>query len=202
MGYKEFNLVTLQLIIPLSTMTKAEYKNAYGIDLNDIDIEKVTLLQEDGSKNKYFVDEIKTTENGVDIYAGGKILSIGSSVSVVNNAYSVDNAKPIYCHPINVADDGLSLCRFNFLIFDNRAEPYTKSEIIAKLKSIMDVDGVILANGMVIVEGSRMVVYQIAKYTSYYGIYASNFDNGSVLDLDTLFNNALVSVNDGVNKIN
>ena len=144
MGYnKMFNLVTIQLIIPLLTMTKAEYKNAYGIDLDNIDFEKVTLLQEDGSKNKYFVDEIKIVSDDVLIFAGGKILNIGGdgNVSVTSNAYSVENSKPIYWHTISFQRGGTAETATSYRIFgqmiilNNTPTPITLNAFSQMLKT-------------------------------------------------------------------
>ena len=89
MGFKPFNKTTIQLPLPASTLTKVQYKEAYGIDLDDIDFPKVTLLV-DGNE-KYPVDEIKIVSDDVLILAGGKFLTIGDNgdVSVTSNAYSV-----------------------------------------------------------------------------------------------------------------
>ena len=208
MGYKKsFNLVTIQIIIPLSTMTKAEYKNTYGIDLDDIDIEKVTLLQEDGSKNKYFVDEVKTTENGVDIYAGGKILSIGSSsVSVISGVYSVSNAKLIYCHPLTI---GNSIDVVTCLIFNNDPTPFTSGTfadwIIGLFNEIGDVIRV-MASGAFMYASNLYISSFIAVNSNgilFYGLKGSDGTpvNMQIGDKNNFVTYATTFI-DGVNKIN
>lgn len=214
MGYKKsFNLVTIQLIIPLSMMTKAEYKNAYGIDLDDIDIERVTLLQEEGSKNKYFVDEVKTTENGVDIYAGGKILSIGSSsVSVISGVYSVTNAKPIYYHGCEIyRRTGGNTFTFNFAILNNSNTPFTWALFKAWLNS-MDVESVLVnANGFYNFNSEGIInIYSLLYRKSEQELYIigndSSFQQVTIhkllTDWDVIFNSNDTAFNDRLNKIN
>lgn len=204
MGYKKsFNLVTIQLIIPLSTMTKAEYKNAYGIDLDDIDIERVTLLQEDGSKNKYFVDEVKTTESGFDIYAGGNILSIGSSVSVTKNAYSVDNAKPIYWHGLTFFVTGDSTVLAFAHILNNTD---AKLDDITKLKAWFEnIEGEVIMplSGNIKVSNVVYNVMSIIKRDG--GRYDLLYKNASGERTDIYsveISDYYSSCNDSVNKIN
>lgn len=205
---KQFTLTILQLILPLASMTKAEYKEAYGIDLDDIDIEKVTIVQEEGSKNKYFVDEIKATAEGFDIYAGGKILSIGSGVSVINNAYSVENSKPIYCHPVQVRDytsnDKFAL---NFLIFNNDSTPFDKTSFINLLKSAEDgrfavTGAVALSNSIylspssILYASNKLVIYGIDSAGTLHSAQSAE------LYFDTMVESANCLLIDGVNKIN
>ena len=205
---KQFNLTILQLVLPLASMSKAEYKQAYGIDLDDIEIEKVTLVQEEGSKNKYFVDEIKETEEGFDIYAGGKILSIGSDVSVINNAYSVENAKPIYCHPITMGyKDASHEFTLTCLIFNNDGTPFTFASFNEWLDALIAqiTTARIMCSGYVIVGGETLPVSYLNYTTDNVGIIVSP---GSVSSINDNFTpnqwKALVmtSFNDGVNKIN
>ena len=210
---KQFNLTILQLVLPLASMSKAEYKQVYGIDLDDIEIEKVTLVQEEGSKNKYFVDEIKATEEGFGIYAGGKILSIGDSVSVIDNAYSVENAKPIYCHPIKIAnsDSETKKFRLTMLIFNNDPTPFTLAtfkSFIDELSAETEGAGSILCSGGYY-DGTKGVVasyIQKALAGSYYlvGMNATLTANTNIgsLDFDDIFPPASTDLVDGVNKIN
>ena len=136
---KQFNLTILQLVLPLASMTKSEYKEAYGIDLDDIDIEKVTLVQEEGSKNKYFVDEIKIVSDDVLIFAGGKVLTIGDdgNVSVTNNAYSVENSKPLYFHPITIYKNTSAYkCLLSLFIINNNDEAFTPETLLSYLQNV------------------------------------------------------------------
>lgn len=213
MGYKKiFNRTTLQLIIPLSTMTKAEYKSTYGIDLDSIDFEKVTLLQEDGDENKYYVDEIKTTENGVDIYAGGKILSIASSVSVVENAYSVSNSKPLYIHPISIfKNTGDTQFLLSLLIFNNSPTKFDLTSLRAYIDALYEIVGdVITINATGYYKNASKEITSCsyifkASSSDNYGIQGGAYDALEYVSItgswDTLFSGDTF-LRDGVNKLN
>lgn len=201
MGYKKiFNRTTLQLIIPLSTMTKTEYKETYGIDLDSIDFEKVTLLQEDGDKNKYYVDEVKETENGVDIYAGGKILSIGSSVSVVDNAYSVANSKPIYIHPLHLFIS--NVMRITCLIFNNDSTPftwYTFKSWLLQAGSESSLIKIMASGAFKSGDNIAIASYIVGAGTQ---IQAIGVSVAGDFNYSLELTNLTISLEDGVNKIN
>ena len=123
--FPQFTKTIVQLPIPSATMTKAEYKAKYGIDLNAIDFPKIIILVD--GKDKYPVDEVIVDGTTTEIYAGGKILSIGSTnVSVTSDAYSVANAKPIYYHPISILqNEGTTQYALSFIILNNDPVPFT-----------------------------------------------------------------------------
>ena len=131
MGYPQFNKTTIQLPVPDSTMTKAEYKALYGIDLDAIDFPKVTLLV-DGD-NKYCVDEIKIVSDDILIFAGGKIFTIGDddNIYVTTGAYSVENSKSIYFHPVLAVGTNIGI---GLIIINNDPKPF---EDWAEVKSYM-----------------------------------------------------------------
>ena len=128
MGYPPFNLTTLQLVAPSSNMTKAEYKDAYGIDLDEVNIKAFKLVLFGGEK--YAIDQIKEVEDGIEIYFNGRIMSITDIVQVSDEVYDVANSKPIYCHPIQMFIQ--NKCIMGCLILNNSSEPI---DTWAKLKS-------------------------------------------------------------------
>lgn len=208
MGYPQFNKVTIQLPLPDSTMTKAEYKDAYGIDLDSIDFPKITLIVD--GKNKYPVDEIKIVSDDVLIFAGGKILTIGEdgNVSVTSNAYSVENSKPIYCHPISMVDTVVRK-RLTCLIFNNSETPFTLDTFkvfLDNLDTATSGNGRVMVSGAIYDDGETLIAsYLLHKNNDYTisGLKASDGTawNFSRADFNTLFP-ATTEFYDGVNKIN
>lgn len=204
MGYPQFNKVTIQLPLPTTTMTKAEYKATYGIDLDAIDFPKVSLLV-DGD-NKYHVDEIKIVSDDVLILAGGKILTIGDNgnVSVTTNAYSVDNSKPIYFHPVYYARDNADYTqriRASYFILNNDPTPFTYSTFIAYIKKLMDAGAVIQVNGCITETGEETKnLFIVTKPVNDYRIVWNTSSAVGDASLDDFTIEA--SFIDGVNKIN
>lgn len=101
-SYKSFSLTMLQLPAPSSNLTKAEYKEAYGIDLNEVDIPSFKLVVY--GNDKYAIDQVKAIEGGYEIYFNGRILSITDIVQTSDVVYGVENAKPIYYHGIQLSN--------------------------------------------------------------------------------------------------
>ena len=150
MGYPVFNLNTIQLPIPSSTMTKSEYKQAYGIDLDSIDFQNVTLLWK--GKRKYFVDSIKENESEIDIYAGGIKFSISSgNVEIDEESYDVTSPSglTLYKHTITgtFRTPGESIYSLNVSIIDANSTPYVSSEVIQALFNSLEIQGEILNAG-------------------------------------------------------
>ena len=111
MGYSAFNLTTLQLPAPSSSMTKAEYKTAYGIDLDAIDIRsfKLVIL----GKDKFPITQIVENDNGYEVYFNGRILSIGDNVETSDVVYNVSHSNALYYHLISLSSgDNNFLCEF------------------------------------------------------------------------------------------
>lgn len=208
-AFPQFTKTIVQLPIPSATMTKAEYKAKYGIDLNAIDFPKIIILVD--GKDKYPVDEIRVVSTTTEIYAGGKILSIGSTnVSVTSDAYSVANAKPIYCHPIILRDDGTGTIRVRLtgLIFNNDSTAFTKSSFYQWLKDLMVINpsAKILING-VYFDGTNSVITSYLNYntstlkTNIVGLLADGSIGTKTDDFENIFPASII-FEDGVNKIN
>ena len=207
MGYPQFNKVTIQLPLPDSTMTKAEYKNAYGIDLDSIDFPKVTIIVD--GKNKYPVDEIKIVSDDVLIFAGGKILTIGDdgNVSVTAGVYSIENAKPIYCHPITCFNQNSpAYFMFTCLIFNNNPEPFTVETLKSFIDSLPD-------NASIMASGYCKTTDKEVTSISYIGRAGTSyiFDGGKYNETayervmfawNDIIGRDTTRIADGVNKIN
>ena len=200
MGFKPFNKTTIQLPLPSSTLTKAEYKEAYGIDLDHIDFPKVTLLVDDNEK--YPVDEIKIVSDDILIFAGGKVLTIGDNgnVSVASGAYSVENAKPIYCHPILIANVTTPIKIYvSLLIFNNSADSInTFAKFLAEARSWGVANARIPCTGSF--DGGKIAT-QIDVTSNSVSIYGTDITDGSLAQL-TLQDSDVTQVVDGANKIN
>ena len=120
----------------------------------------------------------------------------------------VDNAKPIYCHPISI-DDNVSDNKVHIalLIFDNSNEEYnTLSKLTAKLTSIFNINeyavfpitGAIYYNSASALHIAQKIIYiegtGISILTSRPDGTQGNFT------MSTYLGNAIIV--DGVNKIN
>lgn len=197
MNYPQFNLTTIQLPAPASNMTKAEYKAAYGIDLDQIDIKAVKLVLL--GNEKYPIDQIKAVEDGYEIYFNGRILSITDIVQTSDEVYDVANSKPIYYHPINMYKESDNA--FIFTVLNNSPTPInTVAKVIAWANSIT---GTVLMNGsgLIRVEGTTYPLYAIEKVSNnvFKLFYVGNNGVASLSD-NTLSN--FTTVTDNVNKIN
>ena len=205
MGYPAFNKVTIQLPIPSATMTKAEYKEAYGIDLDDLDFAKVTLLVD--GKEKYAVDEIKNVSDDVLIYAGGKVLTIGDdgNVSVTSGAYSVMNAKPLYYHPVIISNVSQSVGRISFWIINTNPEAFTKATFLDFLHDLDDSAMRLNVTGSLVKGSDVIIVSDVNTYSADVhnigGILATARTYDSTI-LEDFINQTDTSVLDPVNKIN
>lgn len=197
MGHLPFNLITLQLVAPTANMTKAEYKDAYGIDLDDVNIKAFKLVLFGGEK--YAIDQIKEVEDGIEIYFNGRIMSITDIVQVSDEVYSVANAKPIYCHPLYFE---YASARFMMLIFNNRAEAYTYNEAKQVITDLANSKAYILCNGYKQIDAVVYSVIYIGNSADENRMYLASSSNFTYQPLATVFADTLVVFDDGVNKIN
>lgn len=200
MGYPNFNLTTIQLPAPTSNLTKAEYKAAYGIDLDAVNIKSFKLVI--FGNDKYAIDQIKEVEDGYEIYFNGRILSITDIVQTSDEVYDVANAKPVYYHPIFIRDN-VNWSRITLAILDNSPVAYTWNTLKAKLKSLMDAGASIQVNG-VFTEKSNNYACQafiMILDSTNYNLYGFNEaqNNQYSLNLDDITASVFT---DGVNKIN
>lgn len=201
MGYYPFDLKILQLVAPTSVLTKAEYANVYGIDLDKVDFKYFKLIEFNGEK--YAVDQIKAVEDGYEIYFNGHILSITDTVQTSNEVYDVANSKPVYVHPVAITLQ--NDFRAGVLIFDNSPTAYTKDTLISKFQSIADLaaDGIarIIMTGATSINSETLPISYLAyiKVSNQFQLFAG--DKSQIYTVDQL-KSFFTSVNDGVNKIN
>jgi hypothetical protein len=200
MGYVQFNKTTIQLPLPSATMTKAEYKEAYGIDLDDLDFAKVTLLI-DGNE-KYSVDEIRIVSGDVLIFGGGKILTIGDddNISVTGGAYSVEHAKPLFWHGLYIGDGSLNNNLQGHVLNNSPESIDSVAKLDAWFKSISG-DVVLAVNGAFTKSGVTYTAFAIQKkadntYLIFY-ITDSGVATHSISTLSSLYS----TVNDSSNEI-
>ena len=205
--FPQFTKTIVQLPIPSATMTKAEYKAKYGIDLNAIDFPKIIILVD--GKDKYPVDEVRVVSTTTEIYAGGKILSIGSTnVSVTANAYSVANAKPVYCHPVNIGyKDSDHEFMITMLIFNNSETAFTFETFNNWLTNLVAsiTQARILCSGYIILSGVTYPVSYLYATSGSRELIVSPSAVSYILDsfTETAWNAIIpLTFSDGVNKIN
>ena len=116
----------------------------------------------------------------------------------------VDNAKPIYYHPISISSeavDGENESRIQLLILDNNSTAYTKTTLIAKLQSLMDLGALINVNGYVKYESTLYPVYMFLKSSDNYNVYFHSTTGRYNVNINTILGSS-ASITDGVNKIN
>ena len=112
---------------------------------------------------------------------------------------TLENAKPIYFHPIYIQDDATT-ARYTFIILDNQKTAYTFSTFKAKAKELMDNGALLQVNGYFILEETIHQVYILGKYSNSYRLYGvSPSGSRSYIVLDDITD---TQFEDGVNKIN
>ena len=153
-------------------------------------------------------------ENPVDITAlegqtiAPSVVNATTSISAPTiNGESSPSVKPIYYHPIYMADTfGTYKCRVQLAILDNQATAYTKETLLAKIKALCDIGAIINCNGAVDPNESKFFnSYMILKSGGAYKMFYFASDSASLdsnLVLDTLFEQETFGIVDGVNKIN
>ena len=132
-----------------------------------------------------------------------------SRVEALVEGGTLDNAKPIYCHPITIDnDDGTAANpgHLALLIFDNSSEEYnTYEKLVAKLNSIFTVNAKAvfpITGALYYTSGSALHVAQkIAKPSTVITVFTVR-PNGTqgYFGLFDYFGGA--TIYDGVNKIN
>ena len=160
------------------------FKDVYGYDLTITDNEVVT------SSHQSAVDT-NIEDVAKDLIEGG----------------TIDNAKPIYCHPITIVDNTASKDRrLTCLIFNNDPTSFDKAKFKDFLDSLGSVDGKIMLSGG-FKSGTTIAIASYLRYngTLYYlvGTDVSNGEAFSVFnaDFDEIFPSTC-TFEDGVNKIN
>lgn len=143
MGYPNFGKVkTITLPIPERTMSFAEYKNAFGIDLEELENTELLLLKEpDGQivPVLYYDKEnavLYTANYSVDISAGFEV-ETESLISKVIEGGTIENAKPVYWHSVKFIRQGANYYYFDgfAIILSNDETPIDKDAFIDLLKT-------------------------------------------------------------------
>ena len=116
----------------------------------------------------------------------------------------VENAKPIYVHPITILGSGPSASnRLTCLIFNNDDTPFTKESFISFVKALsQQVEGNI---SRIMTSGSWIsgeVIYPVAYIFSNDGGTVNVTYASSSTGIEGFINDNSTSFNDGVNKIN
>lgn len=200
MSYPQFNLTTLQLPAPTSNMTKAEYKAAYGIDLDKVNIKafKLVLL----GNEKYPIDQIKEVEDGYEIYFNGRIISITDIVQTSDKVYDVANSKPLYFHPITIVN--VPQYVVSLIIIDNSSAIIdTPAKLTAKFNEIFQKAGErcrFPTTGSLYIDNTLCPAYNI-EVVSAGGFAVYGFDGTQTKSIGLALDTAS-AVYDGVNKIN
>ena len=199
MGYLPFNLVILQLVAPSSNMTKAEYKEAYGIDLDAVDIKSLRLIV--FGNQKYAVDQIKEIEGGIEIYFNGRIMSITDIVQVSDEVYNVANATPIYWHGLTLFTAG-GVIAFAHILKQTPTVLDTPTKLKAWFESITGEVILPLDGNIKIGDDFFDVLAIIKRATGTYDILykTATGERADVTDVEitTYYSNC----NDAVNKVN
>lgn len=204
MAYEVFgNNRSIVLPIPASALTNAEYKNAYGIDLSSLDF--YNLVQVQDGKEIFPVllndkeNKVLYTADRAFSYDGGFEEISDSLIAKVIESGTIDNAKPLYCHPILIVQAGVLYA--SCMILNNSPTEINswdrfKTEVIS-----WDVETArIPAAGTFILNGEVIPSTIISKVAgNIFNIYGLD-SNGSVKYIDITTMNG--QVYDGVNKIN
>ena len=113
---------------------------------------------------------------------------------------NVDNAKPIYYHPVFVRDN-VSTSRLSFVILDNNPEAYTWNTFKTKIKALMKAGAYIQCNGFFMITTNcynAFILYE--ESTDNFHLYGNKADGTQAwISLDNI---TASSFDDGVNKIN
>lgn len=211
-SYPQFGKVRdITLPVPAASMTFDEYKAAFGIDLLVVELYDLILIKEnDVAVPVLYVDKdndvLYTADKAYSYASGFAEISGGSLIAKVIEDGTIENAKPIYCHPITVVcNDTGYLLRFTCLIFNNSETPIDRVGFKAFLDSLSSVQGNIMISGAFVIS-TDTIISSYARYDgSQYYLIGVNAATGAVVShngsFDTIYPNT-TTFEDGVNKIN
>ena len=124
----------------------------------------------------------------------------------------LDNAKPIYCHPITIThtEDAVQEATLTCLIFNNSPTPFTKNTFADWIDALYEQVGAtirILISGGYVSNSKLSIGAYMGKSASNPYFITGNFIDGSGESLLRFaskndFTTYISSFNDGVNKIN
>ena len=210
MGYKPFgkNRV-LVLPVPTSDMTAEEYKNTYGIELDSIELCDLILLQEEG-KEAYpvlYIDKennvLYTADKAFSYASGFEIVEGVSLVSEVIKTGTIENAKPIYFHPIRIesTSEKFKVCG---TILNNSGDAFADlASLIAYMRSKLNdlmTNFDFLVSGGIVVGSIVTTPYLLRVDASTASLYYLKSDGtGGNLNIENV---TISQFSDNVNKIN
>ena len=150
--------------------------------------------------------------NSTDVFEGAQASDVPTDsdidgrITTLVQGGTLENAKPIYCHPIslitNVSSGVGEETRLQLLIFNNEPTAYTASTIISYLKDLMDQGAIVMVNGYILDNGTYCGVYNLQKITTKYYLYYYIPTLGrNSIELDNIVAGSFI-INDGINKIN
>ena len=170
------------------SITNPEYISGYQIKLNIV----YTSSIDDYGNTVYAVSSAKYT-----------YVLVNDNIKNIIESGEVDNAKPIYCHPIVLYNAGDQVWMISCLIFNQKAEAFTKETLITYLKTF---------TGRLVVTGSYdsastgfVVVSSVNNRND--GIWllgwtpSDSYISEGIVNFETVITNSS-SFNDAVNKIN
>ena len=198
------------------------YEDYYPIELSDefkVDGLWVTidgnLYWDEEEQGEFIPEEVCNLEirnlYGYDLTIVDDVVSSAktSVVSVADiEAGTIENAKPIYVHPLDIRGDDFSICCF---VFNNDPEPLTKDSFVDWMDSLFEVVGDairVLASGGCNAGGSVYpAIFVIRRASTDPNLFGINFrtesGNANINFTDSATFKAGITVfNDGVNKIN
>ena len=125
---------------------------------------------------------------------------------------TLENAKPIYCHPITIQCNGETIkCRLTCLIFNNDSTPFTldsfKAYVDALYASVSDTIRIMMSGAYNVV-GTKIIIashFSRGAPDSSYSINGLKETSGSLDNYNNVFNVVFpegTTLTDGVNKIN
>ena len=219
MGYPQIgkNRV-LVLPVPASDMTAEEYKEAFGIDLNDIELRDLILLQEAGKQAfpVLYIDKenkiLYTAERAYSYNDEFALVEGDSLIAKVIETGTIENAKPLYFHPVVIGQSGAqNALQCSVIILNNDDTAFTSWDSIKAYMTSIAVSinaiarfpatGVCRNNDQDVIILSHFDVYTTGQ------VYVQGTKTDGTLVAGTALNVAPYSIadsniHDGINKVN
>lgn len=115
---------------------------------------------------------------------------------------TLDNAKPIYYHPITIRNTALGY--ISMLILDNQSEAYTKTTFKSKIANF---DRICPLSGAVFGIDNKVLIcaYAFKQSNKHYilGLYTDgSYEDTTTVSIEDILDVGTTSFSDGVNKVN
>lgn len=131
---------------------------------------------------------------------------INTQIEGVIKSGSIDNAKPIYFHPIYfVYDDESASIWLSWFILDNDPTAYTFATLKAKFRELVSVGARFITTGGIKVKGTSAWLQAIItedQGDNKTQVFCANGTTADVITLENLNPENITAFQDGVNKIN